>query len=243
MRRRLAVVITALVAALAALPAPAAAAPFEVGPVPRCLELVPAAFSLDRTPTRLEVRVLLDGVSSARGQDVLRTARRSYGAHGISLVASYQSVSFSGSSADGLLDQSKNLFGGRRPAGVDVVYTLTDKDVSGDVAGLADCIGGVAFPANAFAMGENFTPDEGSLLGLPGLVNRELTAKVLAHELGHLLGGHHHYASCAEGLLTELGEEVSPCTLMINDVGLASFNFSQLNALVVRGHAQVYARP
>jgi hypothetical protein len=30
---------------------------------------------------------------------------------------------------------------------------------------------------------------------------------------------------------------------MINDVGLASLNFSTLNAEIVRGHADRYARP
>ena len=243
MRKRIAAVVVTVVSALGGLSAGAAsAAPIEVGHIPQCLELAPAAISLDNTPTQLEVRVLLDGVSSTRGSEVVQTAQRSYGALGMTLVASFQSVSFSSDTAEGIIAESKALFGGVRPAGVDIVYTLTNKDVSGAVAGMADCIGGVAFPEHAFAMGENFSPDEGGLLGLSGLTNRQLTAKVLSHELGHLLGGHHHYANCAEGLL-DLGEEASPCTLMFNDVGLASLNFSALNGLVVQGHGQLYARP
>ena len=56
------------------------------------------------------------------------------------------------------------------------------------------------------------------------------------------MGAHHHYAKCVEGLTTE-GEprELSPCTLMFNAVDLSSFNFSQVNSTVVRGHAQLYA--
>jgi hypothetical protein len=155
-------------------------------------------------------------------------------------------VAFSGTDAQGLIDQAKALFGGQRPAGTDIVYTLTNKNIEvegiGDaVAGLADCIGGVAFPARAFAVGENFSPDESAALGLIGL-NRNLTAKVASHEIGHLMGGHHHYANCAEGILSE-PDEITPCTLMFNDVGLASLNFGTPNRLVVQGHGQLYAAP
>ena len=73
-------------------------------------------------------------------------------------------MSFGGTDAQGLIDQSKALFGGARPAGIDVVYTLTSKDIQAGgntaVAGLADCIGGVAFDDRAFAVGEEFTTDE-----------------------------------------------------------------------------------
>ena len=224
--------------------APAAAAPIEVGHIPECLELVPAAISLQGEPTTLDVRVLLDGVSTARGEQVLAAARGSYAPLGITLRPTFQTVSFSGTAAEGLIAQSKSLFGGTRPAGTDVVYTLTAKDIvangTGAVAGLADCIGGVAFPARAFAVGENFKDDQGKLLGVVPVAGN-LSAKVAAHEIGHLMGGHHHYANCVEGLLSEAGAETSPCTLMFNDVGLASFNFSAVNTLVVRGHSEAYA--
>ncbi len=236
----------AAAAAMLTFAAPSAAAPIEIGHIPECTELVPAAISLGGDPTQLEVRVLLDGVSTARGQQVLDTARASYAPLGITLSPTFQSVSFSGTDAESLIAQSKALFGGQRPAGTDIVYTLTSKDIvaagSDAVAGLADCIGGVAFPSHAFAVGENFTNDETSLLGLLPIAGN-LSAKVAAHEIGHLMGGHHHYANCAEGILSELDNEVSPCTLMFNDVGLASLNFATLNGLVVRGHAEAYAAP
>jgi Metallo-peptidase family M12B Reprolysin-like len=247
MRKRVAAIAATSVLSLGVASAPASAAPIEIGHIPECLELVPAAISLDSTPTTVDVRVLLDGVSTSRGQAVFQTSQRSYGPESITLNPSFQSVSFSGTDAEGLIEQAKALFGGARPAGTDVVYVLTNKDIaaigSDAVAGLADCIGGVAFPAHAFAVGENFTPDEGALLGLPSLVNRNLTGKVASHEIGHLMGGHHHYANCIQGLLSDLGQEFSPCTLMFNDVGLAGLDFSIVNSLVVRGHAQLYARP
>ena len=246
MRNRIA--LSAIAAALAFGPAaPASAAPIEIGHIPECTELVPASVSVDSTPVNLQATVLLDGVSTTRGQQVFDTAKSSYAPLGITLTPNFQTVNFSGTSAQGLIDQSKAMFGGVRPAGSDVVFTLTNKDMQegGDnaVAGLADCIGGVAFPDRAFAVGENFTDDD-IPLGLGGVfINRQLTAKVAAHEIGHLMGGHHHYANCVEGLLSEFPGELSACTLMFNAVDLASLNFSTLNGLVVKGHAQLYAVP
>jgi hypothetical protein len=227
-------------------PASASAEPFEIGHIPKCLEGVPAAVAIPPgAPLALDVRVLLDGVGQARAQDVFEDAKRSYAPLGIALTPSFQSVSFSGTDAQGLIDQSKALFGGSRPAGIDIVYTLTSKDIEAGgntgVAGLADCIGGIAFPDRAFAVGENFTPDESLAIG-PTALARNLTAKVAAHEVGHLMGGHHHYANCAEGVLADPPpNELSPCTLMINAVDLASLNFSTTNGLIVRGHMEAFA--
>jgi hypothetical protein len=235
-----------LTLAAALLPAASAAAePIELAHIPKCTELVPAAVSV---PTGggidLQVRVLLDGVGSARGNQVFETVKRSYAPLGIAVQPSFQSVSFSGDDSQSLINQAKATFGGQRPAGTDVVYVLTSKNITagslGDgVAGMADCIGGVAFGDRAFAVGENFNPDNIPLGPIDFVGN--LTAKVAAHEVGHLFGGHHHYAECVTGLASEVGEEVSPCTLMINDVGLASLNFSLPNGLVVLGHAEAYA--
>lgn len=244
MRKCLIAIVATAALSVAAAPT-AAAAPIEIGHIPKCVELVPAAISLQDDATTLDVRVLLDGVSQARGGQVVQAARQSYASQGIALNPTFQTVTFTGTDAEGLIAQSKATFGGQRPAGTDVVYTLTGKDITlggtDAVAGLADCIGGVAFPANAFAVGENFKNDQASLLGLVPAAG-SLSAKVAAHEIGHLLGGQHQYANCAEGVLTEL-TEVSPCTLMFNDIGLASFNFSTVNSLVVRGHSQAYAAP
>lgn len=247
MRKRVGGCVAAVAACIAlTAPAPASAEPIEIGHIPECLEAVPAAVAIPPgSPLNLDVRVLLDGVSATRGAQVFDTARQSYTPLGISLVPSFQSVSFSGTSASGLISQSKALFGGARPAGIDIVYTITSKDIEEGgntaVAGLADCIGGVAFADSAFGVGENFTADEASLFGLATLAGN-LTAKVAAHEIGHLMGGHHHYANCAEGLVGDPPPaELSPCTLMFNAVDLASLNFGTVNGLVVRGHMEAYA--
>jgi hypothetical protein len=240
--------VTAVTIVALSAPAPAAAEPIEVGHIPKCTEAVPAAVAIPvgAPPLQLDVRVLLDGVGATRGAAVLETARQSYSPLGINLAASFQAVNFSGTDAQGLINQSKALFGGSRPAGIDIVYTLTSKDIQAGgnnaVAGLADCIGGVGFADRAFGVGENFTTDESLEIG-PTALARNLTAKVAAHEIGHLMGGHHHYANCAEGTLADpLPGEVSPCTLMINAVDLASLNFSTPNGLVVRGHMEAYGQ-
>jgi len=235
----------AIVACIFCMTAPAAHAdPIEIGHIPECTELVPAAIAPPSTERRaLVARVLLDGVDEAQATGYTAQAARAYDGVGIDFaVDAYEPVSFSGDDAAGLIEQSKAHFGGTRPPGTDVVYTLTSKDIQAGgqsaVAGLADCIGGVAFPDRAFAVGEVLDPDAFSFGGATLTAN--LTAKVFAHEVGHLMGGHHHYANCAEGILSDPNEVATLCTLMFNDVSLTSLVFSTVNTLVVRGHSEAY---
>lgn len=141
---------------------------------------------------------------------------------------------------------AKEQYGGRRPAGTDVVYVLADGELQsggdGAVAGRADCVGGVRYPDKAFAVGEW---DSNAAAGLAGQASffANHGAKIAAHEIAHLLGAHHHYASCVEGVSSQPTEDAaSVCTLMINDLSLASLDFSTLNQAVVRGYADAYAR-
>ncbi len=222
---------------------------FELG-VPDCSQLVPAA--LPRTlssssPVSLDVTVLVDGSLPIDAQRVVSTAARSYRPLGITVNPTYRRVSFRGASAPGLVNQARSLLGGRRPAGTDVVLVLTGKDVEdgGDrsVSGLADCIGGVALPNRGFAVSEVFDPDNESFGLGPLTLFSNLSAKVAAHEIGHLLGAEHHFANCVEGIPSSLTQlEVAPCTLMFNSVDVASLNFSTVNGQIVRGHAEAYAR-
>jgi hypothetical protein len=215
-----------------------------------CIEPVPASTSVngvtdDGQTVALTTRVLLDGVSQAQAQAAFARAADSYSPLGVTLTATYEAVSFSGDDAQGLIDQAKARFGGSRPVGSDLVYVLTTKDIQAGgntgVAGLADCIGGVRFPQHAFAVGEVF--EEDVPIG-PLTFYADATAKIAAHELGHLMGGHHHYANCVEGVKSEKEVmEGSPCTLMSNFVDFQSINFSTLNSQVVRGHTISFASP
>ena len=242
--------------ALALLPGTAAAQVTWPGGTPaddpelQCLEPVPASTSVsgvtdDGQQVELATRVLLDGVSQAQAQEAMARAADSYAPLGVTLTATFEAVSLSGDDAQGLIDQAKARFGGARPAGSDLVYVLTAKDIQAGgntgVAGLADCIGGVRFANHAFAVGEVF--EEDVPIG-PLTFYSDATAKIAAHELGHLMGGHHHYANCAEGVKSE--QEVlegSPCTLMSNFVDFQSIHFSTVNSGVVRGHAVSFASP
>jgi len=99
----------------------------------------------------------------------------------------------------------------------------------------------VRFKTRAFAVGEA-TGIDPFAIG-PFVLEVDAYPEIAAHELGHLMGAHHHYANCVEGLLTGAANDLSPCTLMFNFVDFQSLNFSQINGPVVRGHAVQYAAP
>jgi hypothetical protein len=216
-----------------------------------CLEAVPAALGISGITdlgqtVSLDVAVLLDGVSVGEGNLIMTKAAESYAPLNVDLnVVSYTSVAFTGTEGDDLIQQAKNHFGGQRPAGTDLVYVLSSKDLTTDgdtgLAGLADCIGGVRFPHRAFAVGEAVGIEE-ALVG-PFRINVDAHPEVAAHELGHLMGVHHHYANCVEGNLQGDVDDLSPCTLMFNFVDFQSLNFSVLEGSVARGHAVKYASP
>jgi hypothetical protein len=218
-----------------------------------CLEAVPDAIGvagvtdLGQTVV-LEVLVLLDGVSRERAEAVFAVAAESYAPANIALVAEhFRQVTFEGTEGAAMIQQAKDLLRGARPEGIDIVYILTSKDITdaGDpgLVGLADCIGGVEWDNHAFAVGEDVTFENFPIGPFVTIVDG--TAKVVAHEIGHLMGAHHHYANCVEGNLdaAENPFDLSPCTLMFNFLDFISLNFSGLNLAVVRGHAVASASP
>lgn len=219
-----------------------------------CLEPVPDIAAVAVTPSdtgqnvNLDVRVLLDGVSQLRAQGIIDDlAVRTFAPLHITLVPTFQAVTFTGDTANSLMAQARALYGGVRPPGIDVVHVLTTKnlvDAAGSKlpAGAADCIGGIKNPGFGFSVSESYGA-ENFRVG-PLYLYWHAEAKVAGHEVAHLLGGQHHLANCVEGVTTELGApEVSPCTLMFNTVELASFNLSAANARVARAYAFKYARP
>ena len=216
-----------------------------------CLEAVPAAIGIPTVTDQgqtvsLDVVVLLDGVSANLGNQIMTKAAEAYAPLFIDLnVVRYRSVAFTGTEGADLIQQAKNLYGGHRPAGSDLVFILTSKDITdaGDtgLAGLADCIGGVRFATHAFAVGEAVGIDP--LVVGPFQLEVNAHPEIAAHEMGHLMGAHHHYANCVEGNLEGGIYDLSPCSLMFNFVDLQSLNFSVLNGAVVRGHAVQHASP
>ena len=144
-----------------------------------------------------------------------------------------------------IIDGAKDQMGGVRPEGTDVVYVVTDLDIFapgiGDaVAGQADCIGGVEWPEHAFAVGE--IPYYADLALGPILFYREATAKIMGHEIGHLMGAHHHYQTCGPHAVGEtLAGGFGACSLMTNAVDFTTYEFSVLNGGIIRANAVEWA--
>ena len=205
----------------------------------------------DGSDISYDIAVLLDGVSQAQVEDLFERSQPAYDAHGITLRAvSFAQVSLpAGTTADSTdtIDFARDHFGGARPAGSDAVYLATSKDLTDEalgnaVAGQVACVGGVEDAATAFAVGE-VKPESAIELGPVGLF-ADISLKVFAHELGHLLGAHHHYGNCVEGLgLDDIEGDTAPCTLMFNVADFQSMGFSTFNGGVIRGHANDHARP
>jgi hypothetical protein len=219
-----------------------------------CLEPRPEAASLagitdDGHEVSVEVLVLLDGVSKGRGKKIMDLAARPYIPLEITLRSDFRKMPIraggSGGSASPPLDKqvaidkAKAFLGGSRPSGTDVVYVLTDKIIEG-ASGFADCIGGVRYPTRAFAVGEDWNnPEDEVVVG----TYDDLAAKIAAHEIGHLLGAHHHYSNCAEGASADDLRDGKPasCTLMFGYLDVWSFTFGALESAVIRGHAMKFA--
>ena len=103
-------------------------------------------------------------------------------------------------------------YGGKRPAGVDAVYVANDSFGGGQ----ADCIGGTLHPELGFSVGQVRYSPEAAVPGGTGTVSAGL---ILAHEVGHSVGGHHEQGNCAESAPAQAGvgtspESRGPCTIM-----------------------------
>ena len=230
-----------------------------------CSATPPAAYSSSGVTdsgqdVSVEVAVLLDGIAKPRARRLMEAAAAPYAELNVSLVpVLYRPVRIepdapaSGGSratidAGRAIARAKSILGGGRPAGVDVVHVLTDKDVTlpnygSTPAGAAECAGGVQWDDKAFSISEDDGVDDYSL-DAPGLTNvMGGTVEVIAHEIGHLLGGLHEYKSCAEGVSPEdaTNRDPSPCTLMSDVVDLASLRFGVVEGAVIRGYALEFA--
>ncbi len=233
----------------------------ETMPDPKddCLEAVPPMAGVrgvtdDGSVLRLRLLVLLDqwgrrghpaspALDEETGRKIVEDAAVSYAPLGIELTARFEEIHATSAEVDDLFAAAKEHVGGSRPDDVDIVYLMTRKNITRDgsssVAGVADCIGGLEDPRRAFVIGQTIEPFElGTLwFSLYG------SAKVLAHEVGHLLGAHHHYANCVEGVPDELDEGgVTPCTLMAPDLTLLSRTIGVGNTAVMRARVWAYAR-
>jgi hypothetical protein len=221
-----------------------------------CLEAVPANVGVSGiTDTgqaiELSIYLLLDGTSEAVARAVMEKAKLSYAPLNINLtIAGIESGNIKSTLSTDMIQETKDYFGGVPPAGADVVVTFTDQEMQSGAAagttviGQADCIGGIRWPTHSFAVVTDVTGSEASEIA-PGFnLNVDMGAETVAHEVGHLMGAHHHYGNCVEGNLQSGGpNDVSPCTLMFPLVNGASLIFGTFEGTTVRGHAAEYAAP
>lgn len=191
-----------------------------------------------------EAEAMLDAVVAELAPN-FEGAIETYARLAIDLQLSYDVLSTGDdepSSTVQLIAQAKEQYGGAVPEGVDVVYVATDNLVEGAVAGQADCVGGMAYDEHSFASGRVDRPEE-PLDFLGATFFAQTNVIVFAHEVGHLLGAHHHFTNCVESMAHYPGtsDALAVCGVMINDVGLAGDVFSTVNSVVVRGYANEFA--
>ena len=199
----------------------------------------------DGRTVRLDVYVLLDGVTEARAREVFAKAQNSYTPLNITLAPVYRAMELNrrtDRNMGAMLADARTRLG-RVPEGFDVVHILTEQDMGGN--GLVTCIGGVASERWGFGVSEELAGDVPMITGnppnpVPFWPYGDGTGKVIAHELGHQLGGQHQYANCVEGRADPGQTLHRPCTVMDGSLGMA-MNFSVANGALVRSHALRYA--
>ena len=244
--------LAALAMALCLGAAPAAAAPLgEPAAIDRELEdctseitpevVPPPAIATDPI-LPLEARVMVEPADLAVAKDHLAVTRTAFEQIGIKLKIRYDRVQvpdtwtkgfFAEPTGDEIFAFMKDHYGGKRPDGVDLVYFIT----SYWSGGLADCVGGVRSPESAFAFGSLDYKFEGSV-GIPTADE----GVIAAHEMGHLLGAHHHYSNCAEALPSgALRGDFNPCTTMSPAAATASSTFGLVERSFVRYYTERYA--
>lgn len=221
-----------------------------------CLQPAPAAIGLAGVTdagqeVELSVAVLLDGVDPQMAADYMARAADAYAPLSIRLtVAGTLVMPLVNSASDLMIAETKELTGGKPPFGADLAVMLTTKTMqaatggAGTVLGQADCIGGVRSREHSYLVA-TVTPESPFEL-IPGLyIDVERGPETIAHEIGHLMGAHHHYGNCVEGVSPDdaANGDVSPCDLMFPSVEPLSMNFSTLAGAVVRGHAVDFASP
>jgi hypothetical protein len=206
----------------------------------------------------LSVMLLLDGTDPAVAEKVMARAAESYRPLNVKLtLKKMKEVSYTTTVSNELIAAAKQTMGGIPPRGIDLVGVFTNKGMqsatggAGTVVGQADCIGGVRWSDTSFFVVSDISDIENPTTGQTGTLNSlglnpnvDATAEVMAHEIGHLMGAHHHYSNCVEGNLSSAGPgDLSPCTLMHPMVNFASLNFSFFSGSVTRGHAVSHAAP
>lgn len=189
----------------------------------------------------VDALILLDGVDETPGRELMDRVVGGFADDGIDLVPTFQTVTLAPASLSvkDMFTAIKTSVGGEVPEGFELVHLLTDKDIV-SWAGYAFCVGGIQSRDHAFSMSEVRGQAINIIGGVPAPVWYWGDDYLAAHEIGHLFGGGHDLANCAEGVALVDGETPAPCTLMHPNLNV-SHVFSTINRAVVRGHAIDFA--
>jgi hypothetical protein len=183
------------------------------------------------------VRLVADPKDAATVRQAGKTIVEIYARIGVPIRVSYDFRTLPPYGTGVPYEGVRAAYGGVRPRGVDVVHVMTD-DYAG---GVADCIGGVAYPEKAFSVGNVHYTVQGT-----APVSQVPAGMVAAHEIGHLLGGQHQQSNCAEAAPQEAAQPASdgwtgPCTIMGPAALQDSETFSTLERGTIRYFATRYA--
>lgn len=181
----------------------------------------------------LHVRVVTSGDLLGDMKRGMPVAVEAYRAIGVALRLSYDVTALPpNGDAVTLRAFARTRYGGRRPAGVDAVYVANDTFGGGQ----ADCIGGTLQPELGFSAGQvRYSPEN----ALPGGTGTVSAGVILAHEVGHSVGGHHEAGNCVEAVPGQATagtspESRGPCTIMSPAALTIGRTFSTLEKGAIR---------
>lgn len=242
----------ALVLALL-LPSPGHAHPLDAAAtidldVPNCTEIPPEDNPASVLPgsdrLTLRVRFVFERGDRKLAKTYAATTVGAFDRIGVDLEPSFERIDVpeeweeaalsSGPDMREQIEHIRDHYGGKRPKGTDAVYYFSRYWAGG----FADCIGGIRWADRAFAIGSTDYATEGIV---PSPTVDE--GVIAAHELGHLLGAHHHYSNCAEAAPKgTLAGEPGACTTMSPLAATASTTFGVLETAFIRHYVETYAK-
>lgn len=217
----------------------------DVG-APNCTEIPPednpASIVSGTDPLTLKVRFVFERGDRKLAKNYVATTVGAFDRIGVDLEPSFERIDVpedweedalsSGPDMREQIEHVRGHYGGRRPKQTDAVYYFSRYWAGG----FADYIGGIRWADRAFAIGSTDYATEGIV---PSPTVDE--GVIAAHELGHLLGAHHHYSNCAEAAPKgTLAGSPGACTTMSPFAATASTTFGLLEAAFIRHYVETY---